>query len=80
VEAHRVEMLRFPHFLDNRLIDGGKVVSLTPRQPFTPKNFPRIFLKQLLNYPQEVEWTPFQTHNFSENLVALGMELGPLDL
>jgi hypothetical protein len=29
-------MLRFPHFLDNRLIDDGKVVS--------PKNIPRIFL------------------------------------
>jgi hypothetical protein len=35
---------RLPHFLDNRLIDGGKVVSLTRRPPFTPKNVPRIFL------------------------------------
>jgi hypothetical protein len=25
------------------------------------------------------EWTPFQTHYFSENLVAPGMEPGPLD-
>jgi hypothetical protein len=32
--------------------------------------------KQLLNYPHEAEWTPFQTHYFSENLVALGMEPG----
>jgi hypothetical protein len=31
------EMLRFPHFLDSRLIDGGKVVSLTPRPHFTPQ-------------------------------------------
>jgi hypothetical protein len=23
-----------------------------------------------------LEWTPFQTHNFSENLVAPGIELG----
>jgi hypothetical protein len=38
------DMLRFPHFLDNRLIDGGKVVSPTHRPPFTPKNIPRIFL------------------------------------
>jgi hypothetical protein len=37
-------MLRFPHFLDNRLIDGCKVVSLTRRPLFTPKNIPRIFL------------------------------------
>jgi hypothetical protein len=28
----------------------------------------------------EAEWTPFQTHYFSENLVALGIEPGPLDL
>jgi hypothetical protein len=30
--------------LDNRFIDGGKVVSLTRRPPFTPKNIPKIFL------------------------------------
>jgi hypothetical protein len=34
------EMLRFPHFLDNRLINGGEVVSLTRRPPFTPRNVP----------------------------------------
>jgi hypothetical protein len=40
MEAHRVETSRFPHFLDNRLTDGGKVVSLTRRPPFTaPKRF-----------------------------------------
>jgi hypothetical protein len=38
------EMLMFPHFLDNRLIDGVKIVSPTHRPPFTPKNFPRILL------------------------------------
>jgi hypothetical protein len=27
-----------------------------------------------LNYPHEAEWTPFQTHYFSENLVAPGIE------
>jgi hypothetical protein len=31
------ERLRFPHFLDNRLTDGGKFVSLTRRPPFTPQ-------------------------------------------
>jgi hypothetical protein len=30
----------------------------------------------LLNYPHEAEWTPFQTHYFSENLVAPGIEPG----
>jgi hypothetical protein len=28
---------RLPHLLDNRLSDGGKVVSLTRLQPFTPQ-------------------------------------------
>jgi hypothetical protein len=32
-------MLRFPHFLDNQLMDGGKVVSLTHWPPFTPRIF-----------------------------------------
>jgi hypothetical protein len=31
------ETSRFPHFLDNRLTDGGEVVSPTHRPPFTPK-------------------------------------------
>jgi hypothetical protein len=31
---------RLPHFLDNRLTDGGEFVSLTRRLPFTPKNIP----------------------------------------
>jgi hypothetical protein len=30
------ETSRIPHFLDNRLTDGGKVVSLRRRPPFTP--------------------------------------------
>jgi hypothetical protein len=32
-------MLRLPHFVDSRPIDGGKVVSLTRRPPFTPGIF-----------------------------------------
>jgi hypothetical protein len=28
----------------------------------------------------EAEWTPFQTHYFSDNLVTLGIDPGPLDL
>jgi hypothetical protein len=31
------QMLRIPHCLDNRLIDGGKVVSPTHRPHFTPQ-------------------------------------------
>jgi hypothetical protein len=29
------------HFLDNRLTDGGEVVSLTRRPPFIPRKIPR---------------------------------------
>jgi hypothetical protein len=36
--------------------------------------------KQLLICTHEAEWTPFQTHFVSENLVAPGIEPGPLDL
>jgi hypothetical protein len=31
------ETSRLPHYLDNRLTDGGTVVSLTHRPPFTPQ-------------------------------------------
>jgi hypothetical protein len=38
MEAHRVvRRLRVPQYLDNRLTDGGKVVSLRRRQPFIPQ-------------------------------------------
>jgi hypothetical protein len=33
----------------------------------------RYFLQISPNYPHDAEWTPFQTHYFSENLVATGM-------
>jgi hypothetical protein len=39
-----------------------------------------IASKWLLNCTHEAEWTPFQIHYFSENLVAPGMEPWPLDL
>jgi hypothetical protein len=34
------ETSRLPQFLDNRLTEGGKVVSLTCRPPFTPRKIP----------------------------------------
>jgi hypothetical protein len=36
--------------------------------------------KQLLICTHEAEWTPFQTHYLSQNLVAPGIEPGHLDL
>jgi hypothetical protein len=35
-----------------------------------------LFLRYLLIYPHEAEWSPFQTQCYSENLVAPGMEPG----
>jgi hypothetical protein len=37
-------------------------------------------MKEFFNYHHKAKWTPFQTHYFSENLVATGIEPGPLDL
>jgi hypothetical protein len=34
------ETSRLPHFLDNRLTDGGEVVGPTCRPPFTPRKIP----------------------------------------
>jgi hypothetical protein len=31
------ETSRLPHFLDSQLTDGGEVVDLTRRPPFTPR-------------------------------------------
>jgi hypothetical protein len=39
---------------------------------------PLLFLPQLLSCTHEAEWTPFQSHYFSENLVAQVIELGSL--
>jgi hypothetical protein len=35
------ETSRLPHFLDNRLTNGGEVVSSTRPPPFTPRKIPR---------------------------------------
>jgi hypothetical protein len=43
------ERSRLPHFLDNRLTDGGEVVILTCRPPFTPKKISGTHLCQRLS-------------------------------
>jgi hypothetical protein len=43
---------RLPHFLDNQLTDGGEVVSLTRRPPFTPRKIPNT------HFLLETELTP----------------------
>jgi hypothetical protein len=37
-------------------------------------------LSLLFNYTHKAEWTLFQTHYFSENLITPRIEPGPLDL
>jgi hypothetical protein len=39
-----------------------------------------LSFKLLLIYLHEVEWSPIQTHWYSENLLAPGIEPGPLGL
>jgi hypothetical protein len=46
------ETSRLPHFLDNRLTDGGEVVSLTRRQPFTLRKIPGTHFCQRLSLPR----------------------------
>jgi hypothetical protein len=44
-------MARLPHFLDNRLTDGGEVVSLTRRPHFTLRKIPGTHCYQRLSRP-----------------------------
>jgi hypothetical protein len=46
-------MSRLPHFLDNWLTDGGEVVRLTGRPPFTPKKIPGTHFCYRLIGPQD---------------------------
>jgi hypothetical protein len=43
-----------PTFSDIRLTDGGKVVSLTPRPPFTPRKIPRQIWREYANHTNNV--------------------------
>jgi hypothetical protein len=47
------EASRLPRFLDNRLTDGGEVVSLTRREPFTTRKIPGTHFCQRLSRPQD---------------------------
>jgi hypothetical protein len=43
---------RLPHFHDTRLTDGGEVVSLTRRPPFTPRKIPGTHFCYRMSRPQ----------------------------
>jgi hypothetical protein len=44
--------VEIPHFIDSRVTDGGDVVNLTRRQPFTPRKIPGTNLCQRPNTPK----------------------------
>jgi hypothetical protein len=46
------EKLRLTHFLDIRLTDGGEVISLTQRPPFTHRKIPGTHFCYRLSRPQ----------------------------
>jgi hypothetical protein len=48
-------MLKIPHRLDNRLTDGGKVVSLKFRPRLLPRNFIFLLLVLKMSKPQGLE-------------------------
>jgi hypothetical protein len=59
---------------------GRRNGSLWPYSRLSRPESIQFHSKQLLNCTHEGQWTPFQTHHFSGNVVALGIEPGPLDL
>jgi hypothetical protein len=46
------KMSRFPHFLDNRLTDGGEILSFMWQPPFNPRNIPGTHFCRRLSWPQ----------------------------
>jgi hypothetical protein len=60
--------------LRNRLIDENLESCLKLKTTYKP-DLTKLS-KELLSCTHEAEWTPFQTHYFSENLVVAGLEPG----
>jgi hypothetical protein len=58
---------------------GQRDGSFRPYSRFS-KPEPLLFFLSSSSIVYEAEWAPFQTHNFSECLVAPGIEPGPLDV
>jgi hypothetical protein len=83
-ELYRVNYLRLSTKLVATFADRGcRMVSLT--DPYvcilaSLDRSPTISSKKHLSCTYEAEWTPFQAHYFSENVVAPGIEPGPPDL
>jgi hypothetical protein len=66
METHEVIRRRGSHsFLENRLTNGGEVVSVTHRPPFTPRKIPGTKLYSTLSRPQghSTEWIEIEKQN-----------------
>jgi hypothetical protein len=61
------ETSRLPHFLDNRLTDGGEFVSPPRRPPFTPRKIPGTHLL-------EAETTPEGLGQLKNPMTSSGIE------
>jgi hypothetical protein len=59
---------------------GQRSGSLRPYSWFSRLELLFFSIKYILSCTHEAEWRPFQTHYFSENLLAAESEPGPLDL
>jgi hypothetical protein len=73
-------MLLVPTFADRRVLRSQRAVSPTAVISVLQTEAATFSSNYLLNCTPEAEWTPFQTHYLSENLVAPGIEPGPLDM
>jgi hypothetical protein len=65
-----------PTFVDRGLSRGQRVGSPTAINRSFLDRSRYLSFKRLLICSHEAEWTPFQTHCYSENLVEPGMEPG----
>jgi hypothetical protein len=63
------------NFCGYRVLRGQRNGSPRSLVPVFLTGAATISSKWLLSCPNEAEWTPFQTHCFSENLEAPGIEL-----
>jgi hypothetical protein len=82
-ELHRLSDRRLSvKLVTNLRMEGCRVVSV--RDPYGRNlgflDRSRYFFSFTLSCTHDAEWTPFQAHYFLENLVAPGIEPGPLDL
>jgi hypothetical protein len=76
---HRLSVELVPTFEDRGVSHGQRGGSHTVLTRFSGQE-PLLFYQEAPNCTYEDGWTPFQTHYFSENVVAPEIEPEPLDV